>query len=211
MHGAQSTASTTPPPRSTTTATRKYHAVFVDLDGTIFRTIGRSATSSSVKPKRFALPKRHLRRRDAFSQDILDHSLSTPQKFSQIPLKLSSSSTSLLLLNYKLFSTIFIQKFLRFLSSLSRQIYFHKVKHFVFINEKFLVPPRPAKAIDVVEFPSKGQSDLSEVVQPVCCCTFIFSLLSMFIILVESRTSMPLTSLHSPWISSSPRNTPTFP
>lgn len=70
LQGEHSIASTMQPPRRMRRATRKNHVALLDLDGTIFLTIDKSATSSSVKPRRFALVKRHLKRRDAFSQDI---------------------------------------------------------------------------------------------------------------------------------------------
>lgn len=72
--GAQKKISSTPPPRIKAIIARMVHTVEAEVtrvDSSLLAA-GRSTTSSVFKPNLLALPNKNLRRRDAFSQDILN-------------------------------------------------------------------------------------------------------------------------------------------
>ncbi|XP_017765345.1 PREDICTED: uncharacterized protein LOC108554545 [Eufriesea mexicana] len=72
--GAQKKISSTPPPRIKAIIAKIVHAVEAEVtrvDSSLLAA-GRSTTSSVFKPNLLALLSKNLRRRDAFSQDILD-------------------------------------------------------------------------------------------------------------------------------------------
>lgn len=82
MQGAQMYARIIPPPKTRAIIAKVVHVAELEVTrvGTSLFIAGNSATSSVAKPHLLALAIRDLRRRDAFSQDLLDVRFDKPSK-----------------------------------------------------------------------------------------------------------------------------------